>query len=639
MKTKHLLWGSVLCLQLAGCSLVQDFDSLENGDASMSDASADALRDAVGDGSPDGASDAGIDGFTADASMDVGLDATADATPVDAAPTDAGMDAAYTVCRDDDEDTYGDPTDCMTVTMDVDGFVRNGDDCDDAEDAINPDTVWYEDLDGDDFGSMTSVTQCEAPSASHVRDGGDCDDGDSRVNPGANERCSTAFDDNCNGETNEASAADATTWYRDVDGDGDGDMAMMVTQCDEPAGYVSNADDCNDSDAAISTDATEVCNGIDDNCSGVVDDGMTVVTAVDSLAVALGSASDGDVFCVSGTHTGSFVVNDEITLVGRDGPGSTEMVGVGTARVLNLRANATVRGFTIRGGSANLGAGVQVESGATAELEDVVIRDNRAVNIGLGQGVGLYVPVGATANLRNVDIRNNLVRGNGRHRGIGAYITGRCEMNNVSVRGNRAEVTVGTEIYGVGITVEGMSGYLRADNLIILGNHGEYLHDGIGQNWGIGLNVQDGADAEIANAVIAGNHQVGGNVNIGVGVCVSWADATFTNVINAFNTSTLAARGNGYRKNGGGTMLVTYGAVFGNTSPTDGSSSDYHNVGATSSLSVDPMFVDTSGAASSWDVSLAGGSACIDAGNPALVDGDGSRSDMGAYGGLGGDDW
>jgi hypothetical protein len=40
-------------------------------------------------------------------------------------------------------------------------------------------------------------------------------------------------------------------WYRDADGDGYGSRDVIKTQYEQPAGYVSNADDCDDSQARI----------------------------------------------------------------------------------------------------------------------------------------------------------------------------------------------------------------------------------------------------------------------------------------------------------------------------------------------------------------------------------------------------
>jgi hypothetical protein len=42
--------------------------------------------------------------------------------------------------------------------------------------------------------------------------------------------------------------------------------------CEQPAGFVDNASDCDDNNPYINPIAEEVCNGIDDNCDGLIDD-------------------------------------------------------------------------------------------------------------------------------------------------------------------------------------------------------------------------------------------------------------------------------------------------------------------------------------------------------------------------------
>jgi hypothetical protein len=74
--------------------------------------------------------------------------------------------------------------------------------------------------------------------------------------------------------------ASAATWYADEDGDGYGDATNTVEADTAPTGYVADATDCDDGDAAVNPGATEVCNGTDDDCDGVEDD----------------SPSDGDTF-------------------------------------------------------------------------------------------------------------------------------------------------------------------------------------------------------------------------------------------------------------------------------------------------------------------------------------------------------
>ncbi len=61
-----------------------------------------------------------------------------------------------------------------------------------------------------------------------------------------------------------------------ADGDGDGYGAGASSNvCVTPTGYVENGDDCDDSNAAVNPAAEEVCNAIDDDCDGAIDEGLT----------------------------------------------------------------------------------------------------------------------------------------------------------------------------------------------------------------------------------------------------------------------------------------------------------------------------------------------------------------------------
>jgi hypothetical protein len=72
--------------------------------------------------------------------------------------------------------------------------------------------------------------------------------------------------------------ADAATWYADTDGDGYGDAKAPLTSTTQPPGYVEDATDCNDSDAAIHPGAKELCNAIDDDCDRAIDEGIIAHT-------------------------------------------------------------------------------------------------------------------------------------------------------------------------------------------------------------------------------------------------------------------------------------------------------------------------------------------------------------------------
>ena len=122
----------------------------------------------------------------------------------------------------------------------------------------------------DVFSGISPAAACSAPSG-YVADGTDCNDGLASVHPTATEYCN-GVDDNCDGATDEPGAADEGVWYSDVDGDGYGDPDIAARSCSAPAGYVSNASDCDDRDNGIHPGADEYCNSIDDDCDGTSDE-------------------------------------------------------------------------------------------------------------------------------------------------------------------------------------------------------------------------------------------------------------------------------------------------------------------------------------------------------------------------------
>ena len=65
-----------------------------------------------------------------------------------------------------------------------------------------------------------------------------------------------------------------STFYRDLDADGFGDPAAAVQACSAPAGFVANNSDCDDANATRHPGAAEICNGIDDNCDGQIEESV-----------------------------------------------------------------------------------------------------------------------------------------------------------------------------------------------------------------------------------------------------------------------------------------------------------------------------------------------------------------------------
>ena len=77
----------------------------------------------------------------------------------------------------------------------------------------------------------------------------DCDDNDPFINPGALDICD-GIDNDCDGTADNDSSL-WPTWFLDGDNDGFGDANTTTNACSQPAGYVANDIDCDDSDPGI----------------------------------------------------------------------------------------------------------------------------------------------------------------------------------------------------------------------------------------------------------------------------------------------------------------------------------------------------------------------------------------------------
>ena len=214
---------------------------------------------------------------------------------------------------DNDDDGYGDGqspadsglTQCFPPDpYDIGSIVHwapNGSDCDDADASVNPSAAedcdlatdlncdgspdagaadaasWWPDLDDDGFGDATAVPllACAAPGPQYTAaNGDDCNDDTVAIQPGATDTCN-GIDENCSGD--ESDATDLTVWWPDLDGDGYPATAGEIHACDAPGpDYIQARGDlevdCDDAEAAANPMGTEVCDGLDNDCSGLADD-------------------------------------------------------------------------------------------------------------------------------------------------------------------------------------------------------------------------------------------------------------------------------------------------------------------------------------------------------------------------------
>ncbi|MCB9760004.1 MAG: FG-GAP repeat protein [Alphaproteobacteria bacterium] len=230
----------------------------------------------------------------------------------DDADSDVDPSSGSTYYADADGDTYGDPSASLQACAQPSGYVTNDDDCDDTsasnapgEDeycdgvdndcdgtADEPDAVdvstWYADADGDGYGDTNLPRQaCDQPT-NYVLTDGDCDDAEPLSNPGEVEVCD-ALDNDCDGTVDNDDAADALTWYADADSDGYGDPNGSATACSQPSGYVADDTDCDDAQALSNPGEIEVCDTLDNDCDGTVDND----TAVDASTWYADADGDG----------------------------------------------------------------------------------------------------------------------------------------------------------------------------------------------------------------------------------------------------------------------------------------------------------------------------------------------------------
>ncbi len=174
----------------------------------------------------------------------------------------------------------------------------------------------------------------------HDAGGTDCDDTRSEAHPDAAERCN-ARDDNCDGVRDEGLALGSVCatsegctgawvcnaqeeracvsqphqWRPDRDGDGKGDaQSQGFTSCQQPdGGYVPNALDCDDANARRYQGAPELCDAFDDDCDGVVNNGLEVGGNCQGGSGCAGTracAADGGVFCDSPAPRSTYVDQD-----------------------------------------------------------------------------------------------------------------------------------------------------------------------------------------------------------------------------------------------------------------------------------------------------------------------------------------
>ncbi len=100
--------------------------------------------------------------------------------------------------------------------------------------------------------------------------GTDCDDGDPSIHPEASELCGDGLDNDCDGAIDDDGVG-AVAIYEDADGDGFG-RGEPRSACTVLPGHADRPGDCDDADPGRHPEALDLCDGVDDDCDGAIDD-------------------------------------------------------------------------------------------------------------------------------------------------------------------------------------------------------------------------------------------------------------------------------------------------------------------------------------------------------------------------------
>ncbi len=197
---------------------------------------------------------------------------------------------------DDDADGYCDKD--LTIEGSPKICPKGGGDCNDLAGTINPGAIeickngkedncnglydeddasgcvnYWTDLDKDTFGAGLSKCKCEPSGGYIATKSGDCNDSNDKINPAMLEICGDGLDNDCSGTQNDVNAQGCDDFYTDVDQDGWGTLPKKCQCLAQGAISAKKIGDCNDTNKLINPDLPETCNGKDDNCNNLIDEG------------------------------------------------------------------------------------------------------------------------------------------------------------------------------------------------------------------------------------------------------------------------------------------------------------------------------------------------------------------------------
>ena len=219
----------------------------------------------------------------------------------------------------------------------------------------------------------------------------------------------------------------------------------------------------------------------------------------DDLQTKMSAAAPGDTLLIRGTCTGNFTAAEDVTLQGASW-GATLNGGGAGATLTVPGPKVTIRGLTLTGGLAKIGAGITIQGGATVDLVSSGLHGNTST-VAAG---GIYLDGDSTLNLLDSRVSGNTTRFKGG--GIASFVS-TLTLTGSSVSGNTT--TDGDEGAGGGIEVYASTTTLTAST--VSGNNAA--------SDGGGINVENGGTFRLTGSAVTGNtaNGAGGGISNGGG--------------------------------------------------------------------------------------------------------------------------
>ena len=639
------------CLGALGIGDKSDEDEEEDDDGSFFDDTGGGGGGGPGDTDGDGVLD-GQDCEPEDATIYPGADEICDGIDNDC-DDDIDEDAvdATTLYEDADGDGHGNPLKTDEGCPD-DGWVALDDDCDDSDPTIytgapelcdeldndcdsqvdeDVESSFYRDSDGDGYGNASvSVDGCEPPEG-YVADDSDCDDSRSGTYPGADEMCD-GRDNDCDGDIDEE-AVDGDYYATDADGDGFGEPGTSAWACEG----ADNEYDCNDAD---STEPRAADASVSGTGSG------TYSSPYKKIYHAM-SAADECVVVYGGTYSEYLDFGGkDLQVIGVEGAENTFLDGSGTGKPAvtfdsGESSDALLQGFTIIGGDGFLESSSESETcnsnetctdyyytycggGLFVDNADPTIMDV------VFEGIELPDAATTTSSDGNDTYTTYSYGGGACFLGSAATLEGVEFYENYADQGGALYVD---ESSVVSIDQSMLMGNTASDGASIQVDGGSLVLTNVINSYNV-ADDDGGGSLVIGGTLTVTNVTDGGNAASGDGDGLYVMDSGSATVLNSI---LWAPSGTGVLVEAGSSFTGTYNNVYGWNTDYSGTTDV---TGSSGNISQAPGFTDvtTDGDYTNDDWTLKSSSPSVDAGNPssAYNDADGTRNDMGAYGGPGG---